>query len=433
LPISSDPGNSRSGGRSAAWALAVLAAISTCGFIDRIIIYVLVQPIKAEFRLSDTEIGLLIGLAFSVLNVSLGIWLARIAERRRRITLIGIGTLAWSAATAACAGAGSFLTLALARIGVGIGEACGLPATSSVVADYFVKQKRTSAMSVLLLAPPVGAFLGAMVGGIVAQSHGWRAAFLVASAPGFILSILVLLTVAEPPRGQQDGLGAASNEIPPLPAVLHRMWHRHSFRHLLIGSAIASMVGFGVNAYLSAYLARRFHFGLAEAAMAQGLLTSAPATLGVLGSGWLADRMARKNPSAYGTIPGWSLLAAAPLYILAVTRQSPAAAIALLAVAALFQYTYLAPSQGVFQNLMHPRMRASSAAVTGLVYSLIGAGLGPLIVGVLSDRLALYSERAGSGGGLTLALAVTASGYLWAAFHFFRATRSLARDLAMPL
>ena len=419
--------------RSPVWALVMLAAISTCGFIDRIVMNVLVQPIKAEFQLTDTQIGLVAGPAFALLYVVLGIWVARIAERRRRLTLIGIGTLLWSIATAACGAATSFLTLTLARIGVGVGEAVGLPSSQSVVSDYFPKEKRATAMSVLLLAPPLGAFLGSAGGATIAQLYGWRAAFLIAAIPGFLLAALALLTVAEPPRGQHDRLCEAGDVVPPLRAVLARMWRRHAFRHLLAGSAVASLVGFGLNAFLAAFLFRRFGYSVAQAGLIAGLIASAPATLSVLGSGWLADRMARRDARSYGFIPGISLLAAAPIYMLAVTRESPAFAIGLLALAATVQYTYLAPSQGVFQNLMHPRMRATSTAVTGMIYALVGGGLGPLLVGALSDAFAPDATQAGSSAGLVTAMAVTSIGYLWAALHFLRATWRIREELELPL
>jgi len=419
--------------RSPVWALVMLAAISTCGFIDRIVMNVLVQPIKAEFQLTDTQIGLVAGLAFAVLYVVLGVWVARIAERRRRLTLIGIGALLWSVATAACGAATSFLTLTLARIGVGVGEAVGLPSSQSVVSDYFPKEKRATAMSVLLLAPPLGAFLGSAGGATIAQLYGWRAAFLIAAIPGVLLAALALLTVAEPPRGQHDRLGEAGDVVPPLRAVLARMWRRHAFRHLLAGSAVASLVGFGLNAFLAAFLFRRFGYSVAQAGVIAGLIASAPATLSVLGSGWLADRMARRDARSYGFIPGISLLAAAPIYMLAVTRESPAFAIGLLALAATVQYTYLAPSQGVFQNLMHPRMRATSTAVTGMIYALVGGGLGPLLVGALSDAFAPDATQAGSSAGLVTAMAVTSIGYLWAALHFLRATWRIREELELPL
>ena len=408
----------------------MLTAISTCGFIDRVIMNVLVHPIKAEFRLSDTQMGLLGGLAFAVLNVLLGIWVARLAERRRRVTLIGVGTFLWSVATAFCAAASSFLTLALARVGVGVGEAVGLPSSQSVVSDCFPRERRTTAISVLVLAPPIGAFLGLTGGGLIAQEWGWRWAFLIAAAPGFLLSALVLLTVEEPPRGRHDGLGADGDSVPPLRAVLARMWRRHSFRHLLIGSTVASAAGFGVNLFLTTYFVRRYGYSLAEAGLTTGLIASLPAVLGVAGSGWLADRLARRDARAYATVPGLCLLLTTPLYIFAVTRESAGAAIALLAAATLVQYNYLGPSQGLFQNLMHPRMRATSTAVVGIFYSLLGAGLGPWLVGGLSDHFAVAH---GPATGLTIALALTALLYLWAALHFFLAARRIREELALPL
>lgn len=412
------------------WALFVLAAISTCGFIDRVIMNVLVHPIKAEFELTDTEVGLVGGFAFALLNVLLGIWVARSAERRRRVTLIGVGTFLWSVATALCAAASSFWSLALARVGVGVGEAVGLPSSQSVISDYFPKEKRTTAISVLVLAPPIGAFVGLTGGGLVAQEWGWRAAFLIAAAPGFLLSALVLLTVAEPKRGQHDALGADGDRVPPLGAVLARMWGRHSFRHLLIGSTVASIAGFGVNLFLTTYFVRRFGYTLAEAGLTTGLIASLPAVLGVVGSGWLCDRMARRDARAYADIPALCLLITTPVYILAVTSGAPAMTVMLLAVATLFQYNYLGPSQGMFQNLMHPRMRASSYAVVNICYSLVGAGLGPVLVGGLSDH---FAAGAGPAAGLTMALSLTALLYLWAAAHFVIARRSIRGDLALPL
>jgi MFS family permease len=413
------------------WALFVLAAISTCGFIDRIVMNVLVEPIKIEFALTDLQIGLVAGLAFAVLNVVLGLWVARVAERRRRLTLISIGTLLWSIATALCGFAGSFWQLVLARIGVGVGEAVGLPATSSVVSDYFPRETRATAMSVLMLAPAIGAFLGSAGAALIAQAYGWRAAFFVASLPGFLLAVLVWLTVGEPRRGQHDGQAAHANEVPPFSAVLRRIADRRSLRHLFAGSTIAAVVGFGLNAFLAAFLLRRFGYGVAQSGVIAGLIASLPASASVIGSGWLADRIGRHDPRAYGYIPGFALLISAPIYMLAVTRESAAASIALLAVAAIFQYAYLGTTSGVFQNMMHPRMRASATAVTSLVTSLFGGGFGPILVGGLSDRFAGGAD--GAGGGLAMAMAVVAIGYAWGGCHYLWATRTLPRELALPI
>ncbi|HWW63439.1 MAG TPA: MFS transporter [Sphingomonadaceae bacterium] len=414
-------------------ALGLLAAISTCGFIDRIIMNVLVQPIKAEFGLTDTQIGLVAGLAFAALNVLLGIWVARYAERGRRVTLVGVGTILWSIATAACGLVTSFVGLVLARVGVGVGEAVGLPATSSLVSDMFPPEKRGRAMAVLLLAPPVGAFLGSAGASVVADAYGWRAAFWLAAAPGFVLSILFLLLVREPQRGMFDKLGDREDAVPPLSAVLHRIVSRRSLRNLLAGSTIASAVGFGANAFLAAYLLRRFGYSLSEAGVIAGLIASVPATTSVLGSGWLVDRLSVKDGRWYGFLPAFSLFLSAPLYIGAAMTGSAALAIGFFATAAIFQYTYLAPTATVFQNMMHPRMRASATAVVSLVYSLVGGGLGPLIVGRLSDVMAPDSSAAGSAIGLSRALAVVALGYVWAGVHYLLATRRIRAELALPI
>jgi MFS family permease len=378
------------------WALFLLAAISTCGFIDRIVMNVLVEPIKIEFTLTDLQIGLVAGLAFAVLNVVLGLWVARIAERRRRLTLISIGTLLWSIATAVCGLAGSFVHLVFARIGVGVGEAVGLPATSSVISDYFPPEKRATAMSVLMLAPPIGAFLGSAGGALIAQAYGWRAAFLLASVPGFLLAVLVWATVGEPRRGYHDRLVDAA-EVPPF----------------------------------SAFLLRRFGYGVAQAGVIAGLIASLPASFSVIGSGWLADRIGRRDPRAYGYLPGIALLISAPLYVLAVTRESAGLSIVLLAVAAVFQYAYLGTTSGVFQNMMHPRMRASATAVTSLVTSLLGGGFGPILVGGLSDRFTVGAG--GPGGGLATAMAVVSIGYAWGGCHYLWAARTLTRELKLPV
>lgn len=407
-------------------ALFLLTAISTVGFIDRIIMNVLVEPIRKEFGLSDTQIGLLVGLAFAVLNVALGLVVARIAERRDRVPLIALGTFLWSLATAACGMVANGVQLVLARIGVGVGEAVGLPATASVISDYFPPRRRATAMSVLALAPPIGALLGSAGGAWIAQHYGWREAFIAAAIPGGFLALAAWLWVAEPPRGRHDA--GNSDEVPPLGAVLGRFWRVPTARHLLAGSAIASMVGFGLNAFLAAMLARKFGFSLVEAGVTAGLVASFPSTVSVLAGGWLADRLGARRPSAYVLVPGLCLLLAAPLYLLAITRPDATSLLVLLGLSALVQYTYLGCTSGLFQNLMAPRMRATSTAFTSMVYTLIGSGMGPLLLGWLSERYAPAHPQPGAS--LVWAMGTVALLYLWAALHYLLAARHVGADLA---
>ena len=421
------------GGTSPWWALVMLTSIYICGFIDRIIMQVLVEPVKAEFSLSDFEIGIVAGLAFAVLNVVLGLWVARFAERCRRMSLVTVGTVLWSIATAACGMAGSYVQLVLARISVGVGEAVGLPSSSSIISDYFPREQRSTALSVLMLAPPLGAFIGFVGGGYLAQNYGWRAAFWIAAIPGFLLALLAALTVQEPLRGRYDNLGDKTDMVPPFRAVLARVWQRRSLRHLLLGSTIASLVGFGLNVFLAAFLSRRFGFSVGETGLIAGIIASLPAAFSLVAAGWLTDRIGKRDSRCYAYVPGISLLIAAPVYILAVTRTDATLAIVLLGIATLFQYTYLGPTFAVFQNMMHPRMRATSSAFNSMLYTLIGNGLGPVLVGVLSDGFSTDPSQSEPGAGLMLALAFTGTGYLWAAGHYLWATRSLRQEFDLPI
>ncbi len=411
--------------RDSPWlALILLTAISTVGFIDRIVMNVLAVPIQMEFDLSDTQVGLLTGLAFAVLNVALGIVVARYAERGRRLSLIAVGTLLWSVATAACGLVTTWGQLLLARIGVGVGEAVGLPATQSVISDYFPPERRATALGVLLLAPPIGAFLGSAGGSWIGQEYGWREAFFVFMIPGVLLSLAAWALIAEPPRGRYDP--GAGDEVPSLGAVFKRLVGLPSARQLLAGSTITSMVGFGLNSFMAFLLVRKFEFSLAEAGLFAGLLASLPGAISVVAGGRLADWLGASNPAAYARIPGYCLLVAAPIYMFAITQDDVTLLLVLVFVAALFQYTYLGITFGVFQNLLHPRMRATGTALLNTVYGLIGQGLGPLAVGFLSDRLA---SEYGTGNGLAYAMAITAALYFWGAAHYLLAARHLRGDL----
>lgn len=410
--------------RDSAWlALGILTAISTVGFVDRIVVNVLVEPVKAEFGLTDAQVSLM-GVAFAVLNIGVGLVIARIAERVRRLTLISVGTLLWSAATAACGAAAGWTQLLVARMGVGLGEAIGLPSLQSVVADYFPATKRGLAISTLLLAPPLGAFIGFVGGGWIAQNYDWRFTFLIAATPGLLLAILVYFLVAEPPRGRHDP--GAGEEVPPIGQVLGRLLLLPSARNLVIGSALAAMLGFGLNYFFTSLMIRRFELGLGEAGLYAGLIASLPAALSVLGSGWLGDRLGAKTPAAYALVPGLCLIAGGPIYALAITRDELALLLGLVSIATFLNFGYLGITFAALQNLMHPRMRATASAMLNVVYGIV-SGLGPLLLGIFSDAMALSY---GSARGLALAMAISGLAYVWAGLHYLLASRRYAADLA---
>src|SRR5690606_2934140 len=332
------------------------------------------------------------------LNIGVGLVVARYAERVRRLSLISAGTLLWSAATAACGWAGSWVQLLVARMGVGLGEAIGLPSLQSVISDYFPANKRGLAISVLMLAPPLGAFVGFVGGGWIAQEFGWRFTFLIAAVPGVLLGVVAWLFIAEPPRGRHDA--GAGDEVPPIGAVLRRLFALPSARNLVIGSALAAMLGFGLNYFFTSLMIRKFELGLAEAGPYPGPIASLPAALSVVGSGWLADRLSAKGPAAYALIPAVCLLLGGPLYVLAITRDSLPVLLGLISVTTFLTFGYLGVTYAALQNLMHPRMRATTSAVLNVVYG-IASALGPILLGALSDRMA---QTQGPAQGLATAM-----------------------------
>ncbi len=406
------------------FALALITLVGLIGFVDRIVVNALVEPLKAEFGLSDQQIGLL-GFAYSGLNIVLGVVVARFAESRRRLTFTTVGTLLWSVAATGCGFVQGWHQLLVARIAVGVGEAVGLPANQSLIADYFPPSRRATAMSVLLLAAPLGAFVGLAGGGFVAQVWGWRWAFIVTGLPGLVLALGIWLFLKEPVRGGHDT--AADDAVPPIGAVVRRFIELPSARHLVIGSALGAMIGFGLIAFLSALITRRFGLPVGEAGLTTALISSFPAAVSTIAGGVIADRLAPRFPSSYALVPAVSLLLAAPLYLIAFTRGDFVPFVVFTMLAAVLQFSFLGVTVGTLQNMMHPRMRATANALTNIFGGLIG-GLGPVIVGTLSDRLAASGLPSDLALGYAMAGAALMS--LWAAAHYFMAARTVAGDLS---
>jgi MFS family permease len=347
------------------------------------------------------------------------------AEHRRRLTFTTIGTLLWSVAATASGFVQGWHQLLAARIAVGVGEAVGLPANQSVISDYYPPHRRASAMSILLLAAPLGAFIGLGLGGVVAQAWGWRWAFIVTGLPGILLAFAVWLFVKEPPRGAHDG--EIDQAVPPATAVLKRLLGLRSARHLIMGSALGSLVGFGLIAFSSALLTRRFGLPVGEAGLLTALTASLPAAVSVALGGHIADRLAPRVKASHAKLPGLCLLIAAPLYVVAMTRGDLLPMVILTGFSTLMQFTFLGPTAGSIQNMLHPRMRATGHALTNIFTGLVG-GVGPVLVGGSSDTLA----RAGFPSDIALGYGMAGCGLvsLWAAAHYLLAARTLEEDLA---
>jgi len=226
----------------------LLFLVYVLNFVDRQILTILMEPIRKDFDLSDAQLGLLSGLAFALLYSTLGIPIARLADRSNRVNIISISLFVWSFFTVVTGRAQTFIQLLLARVAVGIGEAGCTPPAYSIISDYFERKHRTTAIAIYTMGIYGGVFVGFIVGALVAEKYGWRTAFYVVGAPGILLSLIVKFTLREPPRGFAEGL-TAPPVPPPFAVVLKAVLTKATFWHLALAASLHSFVGYGVNGF----------------------------------------------------------------------------------------------------------------------------------------------------------------------------------------
>ena len=371
--------------------------VATFNFADRAVFAALAQQIKIDLALSDFQLGILQGLAFAMLYALLGLPIGRLAERASRVKIISAAITLWSLTTLACAFIGSFTQLLLCRVGVGIGEAGSQPPTASLVGDHFPKDRRASVMAIILLGTPIGTFLGAFVGGWVASIWSWRAAFIVWGVPGMLVGILALLLLREPRRGLIDNMPQSRTPPPNFRAFLLEIKRKRGLLFVILGG---SMAGFGmtsISQFLAVYLARIYELPVREAGTLYGVISGLALGTGLLlgsfGTDWLARRGDKRWP-AWGAAIGLSI---APfLYWLAFNIHSLALGSVLLTLSGASLLLFYGPTQGMIQNMLEPRMRATGAALFSILYTIFGYGLGPTFVGWLSDRFASGAYAGGN-------------------------------------
>ena len=425
------------------WFVLLLGAIYMVNFVDRMIISVVGEPIRREFGLSDFQLGIMGGVAFALFYGAVGIPIARLAERMSRIAIVTVATLAWSVMTILSGAAGSYGQLLVARMGVGIGEAGFTPPVVSMIADRFAPDKRATVFSLIAVGVSVGGAAGALGGGAIAQSYGWRAAFFVLGTPGVLLAALLWFTIPEPQRRN------AGAETPSFAAVLRCVRRSRAFVALTLGSGFVALVGFGLSLFFIPLLVRRFGFDLRTAALTFALTFSAATALGGTIGGLLADRLGPANVRRYALAPMLATIIALPLYLAAIEQDDWRILAGLLFLATLCLYAFLPTIMTVTQRLVEPRMRATAAAIHAFGQTVFGLGLGSAFLGLMSDRLAAshygpgYREhclgrgapKAGaclqaSGVGLQAALLLLGLFLLLAIASFWMASRSLSGEIA---
>ena len=422
------------------YAMFLLLGIYVVNFLDRQVINILAEPIKNDLGLADWQLGLMSGLAFAVFYTFLGIPIARMAERKNRPYIIGSAVAVWSGFTALCATAGNFWQLIIYRIGVGVGEAGCTPPAHSLIADYAPKEKRASALAFYSMGTPIGGLIGLVMGGIVADAYGWRAAFLVAGAPGLIFAALAFFTLKEPRRllsAHAEKVRAASTAT--FSQTVAYLAKRPTFWFIAFAAAIKAFIGYGHAPFTASFFLRNHpaeiaaladDFGLKSVGflgLALGLISGTAGAIGSWVGGWIADKFGRKDLRAYMVAPAIASLVTIPVYIIAVSIDSAAIALFVLAINAFLGTLWYGPVYGTGQSVVPPHMRATAAAILLFIINLVGLGLGPLAVGILSDYLN-KGLGLGPGEGVRWALMISSCFGMVAFACFWMARKTIRED-----
>jgi len=371
--------------------LWLLLTVYIFNFIDRQIVNILAEPIAQELKLSDTQIGLMTGLAFALFYTFLGIPIARLADRpsTHRPRLIALALALWSGMTALCGLAHSFWHLLLARIGVGVGEAGCTPPAHSLISDLVPPERRASALAFYSLGIPIGSLMGMVIGGLLADFLGWRQAFVVVGLPGVALALVVWFVLRDPRHADAAATLGARSDAPALPlgAALAEVLRSRAFVLLVCAGSAASFLSYGKTTWTTIFFQRTHDLTPGAVGLWFGLLGGLAGILGTWAGGYLADRFGAKNRRHVLSAPAIGMALAVPLAIAAYHAPSWPLALALLLLPTVFNSLYYGPTYSAAQGLVPLRARAIAAAALLFFQNLIGLGLGPLFFGVLSDLL----------------------------------------------
>jgi len=369
------------------YVLGVLFVVYVFNFIDRQVMSVFIGPIKQEFGASDTEMGLLVGFAFALLYTFAGIPIARWADSGNRRSIIAIGLAIWSAMTVASGLAKNFAQLAVARVLVGIGEAAGSPPAHSLIADYFPLSRRATALAIYSAGAFVGSGIAYLGGGYLREYFDWRTAFIVLGAPGLLIALVVRFTVKEPPRGYSDQ-AAGDTQSSTLAETLSFLATSRAWVLLMAGFSLVSVTSYAVLMWGFEFFGRVHAMAPISIGNWMGLIVGLGGSIGTIAGGRLVDLLGPGKPARGLAVPTLVTLAGFPLGAAFLLTESQALSLLCFAPFYLLLNVYIPAMYLYNQNLARLRMRATAAAIMLFIVNIVGAGTGPLIVGMLSDFFA---------------------------------------------
>lgn len=410
------------------YVLAILVLVYTMNFLDRQILGILAGPIKKELDLTDSQLGLMGGLAFAMVYSTLSIPIAWLADRSSRRSIIAWSLGIWSAFTAVCGFAHSFWQLFAARIGVGFGEAGGVAPSYSMLSDYFPKEQRARALSIYSLGIPLGSGAGLLFGGLIAAHLDWRYAFMIVGSAGLLVAPLLRATVKDPPRGgftaPASAAPVAAPKAPAFALVLSTVVRKKTFWLMAVGAAFSSMCGYGVAFWLPQYFQRSMHLSLSDTSWYLGAITFFGGCLGIIGGGMVADKLGVKSKSAYPRIPAIAFILALPCFLVALNTSSLYVLFPVLLIPTALNLVWLGPILTAVQHLVPAQMRTTASAMFLLINNLLGIAVGYYYFGAVSDALApTYGADS-----LRYALCTGAAFYAVATVLFLAASKTIKQD-----
>ena len=373
------------------FVLSVLVLSYVLSFIDRQLMTILLEPIKAEFGASDTAMGFLTGFAFAIFYAVLGIPVARLADRWSRRNVLAVSMVIWSAMTAACGMAGSFWQMAVLRVGVGVGEAGGTPPSHSLISSYFPARERSTAMGIYGSGSQIGVLLGMFGGAVIAETMGWRWAFFIFGLPGVLIGLLVFVVVREPPKAPAPVSTSMMSDVMSL-------WQTPAFAIISFATAFTALAGYGMGTWFPSFLIRIHGLTLTEAGLTLGIVGTLGALIGAVSGGILCDRLTKIDSRWQLRVPsigaGLSVVFLGLFLIWPESQQwrlgeyRVPVAVVFLFFGGIVSSFWIGPTYAAIQTLTPSHLRSQASALLLLLLNLIGMGLGPLVVGALSDLLA---------------------------------------------
>lgn len=413
-------------GTSDWYVLVVLSTVYGLNLVDRSLIQILLQPIKVDLKLSDTELGFLTGIAFGVFYATLGLPIARWADRGDRAKIAAGAIGLWGLTVMGSMFVTGFATMVLARVAAAVGEAGCKPPTYSLVGDYFPgSRERTRAMAVYWIGGPIASLVGYVAGGWLNELYGWRVTFMIMGVPGLLLAAVVFLTIRDPRKAASQSHAVPTASIP-FRTVAQVLWRVPTLRHLTIALTLLYTMNFGLNPWYAAFLMRSHGMGSGELGTILGLIFGLSGIFGILLGGVVCERFLDGDERAQSRATALAVTATVPAFAAFLLLESRIAALASLAIVMIVINFFFAPVYTLLQRLVPDTMRATALAAILLLTNFIGMGIGPQLVGTLSDLLA---PRYGAD---SLRYAMLASAFIapWAAYHFWRAGATVSMDLA---